>query len=120
MLAPPVRVQRKRSAGWQAPPNTIYVGRPTKWGNPWRIGRAACACRSVGECTHNNFRCVTAAEAVEAYRFWLAEGHTSQRRAEKLDPLRGKNLSCWCRLDQPCHADVLLALANTPADEVKP
>lgn len=30
-----------------------------------------------------------------------------------LSELRGKNLACWCRLDQPCHADVLLEKANT-------
>ncbi|KMS57958.1 hypothetical protein V473_07255 [Sphingobium cupriresistens LL01] len=32
--------------------------------------------------------------------------------------LRGKNLACWCPLDQPCHADVLLEIANAPIDAV--
>ncbi len=32
----PKRIQRKRSKGWRMPPNTVYVGRPTKWGNPWK------------------------------------------------------------------------------------
>jgi len=36
---------------------------------------------------------------------------------ELIEPLRGKNLACWCRLDQPCHADVLLKIANAPACE---
>lgn len=118
--AQPVRIHRRRSKGWHMPPNTIYVGRPTRWGNPWTVGLAACGCRSAGECTHNTFRCATAADAVEAYRIWLTELHLPERLEAKLAPLRDKNLACWCPLDQPCHADVLLELASkAPADIAK-
>jgi hypothetical protein len=33
----PIRVQLSRKKGWKMPPNTIYVGRPTKWGNPYKV-----------------------------------------------------------------------------------
>jgi hypothetical protein len=106
----PQRVQRSRVKGWKTPPNTVYVGRPTKWGNPFRVSTAKCSCRSVGECNHHC--AATAEEAVRLYRVW-AEGWTNDRGLKtKLKELRGKNLSCWCPLDKPCHADVLLELAN--------
>jgi hypothetical protein len=92
------------------PEGAIYVGRPTRWGNPYRIGLVACGCRSVGECNHNTLRVETAAEAVAAYRAWV-ETWRSERR-QQIELLRGKDLACWCPLDQPCHADVLLELAN--------
>jgi hypothetical protein len=112
---PPVRIQRRRAMGWRMPDNTIYVGRPTKWGNLWDVGLVSCGCRSAGECDHNQFRCETAAEAVEQFQnMWglrLNSGKSPFFRRQ-LEELRGRNLACWCPLDQPCHADVLLAIAN--------
>jgi len=105
------RIQSQRTKGWKMPPNTVYVGRPSRWGNLWTIGTVACGCRSVGECTHNQFRTDTATEAVEAYRQWLHQ-HRPARLEAKLAPLRGKNLACWCPPGHPCHADVLLEMAN--------
>jgi hypothetical protein len=106
----PRRIQRKRTRGWKMPPNTVYVGRPTRWGNLWKVGLVSCGCRSAGECMHNSFRCQTAQEAVDMFRMWVTEGHKTKHDAKLI--LRGKNLACWCPLDQPCHADVLLAFAN--------
>jgi hypothetical protein len=96
------------------PTNTIYVARPSRWANIWTVGLANCGCRSWGECNHNSFRCETAEEAVDAYRTHLVIlGERFPDRLEaKIAPLRGKNLACWCPLNQPCHADVLLELAN--------
>jgi hypothetical protein len=76
------------------PPNTIYVGRPSEWGNPF-------------VCDGDK----TAAVAMFERYLKLAkkEGYWFE---EYIVPLRGKNLACWCPLDQPCHADVLLRLAN--------
>lgn len=97
----PVRIQRKRTKGWKMPPNTVYVGRPTKWGNPWLI-------RS------DELHRYSAQRAVDNYREWVNVCNARSTidairiRAE----LRGKNLACWCPLDQPCHADVLLEIAN--------
>lgn len=105
----PVRIQRRRVKGWRMPEGAVYVGRPTIWGNLWQVGLARCGCRSAGECNHNSFRVETAAEAVELYRQWITQGTL---RRQFLHLLRGHDLCCWCPLDQPCHADVLLELAN--------
>lgn len=108
----PRRIQRKRTKGWQMPPNTVYVGRPTKWGNPWRVGEHGIP---------------DAAEAVRRFRAALLgfesngsfcapiahpESYIGQIIFNAPTELRGKNLACFCPLDQPCHADVLLELAN--------
>lgn len=88
------------------PSNTVKVTRPTKWGNPYRIGQPG-----PDDC----MVCVDAAEAVAKYRSELLTfrgGFTGVTIEEIVTELRGKNLACWCRLDQPCHADVLLELAN--------
>ena len=100
----PTRVQRKRTKGWRMPPNTVYVGRPTKWGNPFRAGyeNIMLPGRLVADKRH-------------AWRLFQAHAPLSPKlvlsaKAE----LRGKNLACYCQLDQPCHADVLLEIANEP------
>lgn len=91
------RIQRRRTKGWKMPPNTIYVGRPTKWGNPFFVG--------------HHFP--TSKEAVAAYRQWLDSSLPGQKlKYEDISELRGKNLACWCGADIPCHADVLLEMAN--------
>lgn len=107
----PSRIQRSRAKGWRMPEGAIYVGRPTRWGNPYRIGLVACGCRSAGECTHNTLRVETAAEALAGYRAWV-EAWAPRNRRQLIEALRGHDLACWCRLDQPCHASVLLELAN--------
>lgn len=82
----------------------VVVARPTRWGNPWRVGDYVPHRRkSAGGMTQT--------EAVDRFR----------RTAGALDSgliarhLRGRNLACWCALDAPCHADVLLEMANRPA-----
>jgi hypothetical protein len=105
----PQRIQLSRRKGWRLPANTLKVDRSTKWGNPFIVGLVACGCRSVGGCTHGLFNCETAQEAVDLFREWIANG---KRRRFMLGELRGSNLACWCPLGQPCHADVLLELAN--------
>jgi hypothetical protein len=84
----PRRIQLRRTKGWRKPPGAVVVARPTRWGNPFEW-------REYGRAT-----------AVERYRLWLP--------ISGLDPaeLRGRDLCCWCPLDQPCHADVLLQEAN--------
>ncbi|WP_160119921.1 DUF4326 domain-containing protein [Rhodovarius lipocyclicus] len=87
----PVRVQLKRLKGWRMPPGTIAVTRPGPWGN-------------------------YAGPTARHYREDVA-GMSNADRAfffDRLKEIRGKNLACWCRLDQECHADVLLELANAP------
>lgn len=92
----PVRIQRKRTKGWRMPPNTIYVGRPTKWGNPFKP-------------TGPDYT-VAVVDALEKYKAYLAQKPNLITAARR--ELCGKDLGCWCRLDQPCHADILLKIAN--------
>lgn len=110
----PERVQLSRAKGWRMPPNTVNVARPTRWGNPFAVYRTAWR----GESEYP-IRCATPAEAVERFRTMLMRATPEARERDYLSPLRGKNLACWCKPDDPCHADVLLALANavheTPA-----
>lgn len=94
------------------PGNTVYVGRPSAWGNMYSVGLVNCGCRSAGECNHNTFRFATAREAVDQYRWMVCEFWPEKTREKIRSELRGKNLACWCPLDQPCHADVLLEIAN--------
>lgn len=93
----PRRIQRRRVRGWRLPPNTIYVGRGTKWGPPWVPAHFWWATDRAQAC-------------VEAYRYTVVR-HL-YRNPDWLAPLQGKHLACYCALDQPCHADVLLELAN--------
>jgi len=89
------RVRLSRAAGWRMPPNTVKVDRSTRWGNPFRPGEDGIE---------------TIEEAVRAYRKWL-RGNPELRRAARAE-LAGKNLACWCPLEGPCHADVLLELMS--------
>ncbi|WP_419900722.1 DUF4326 domain-containing protein [Roseomonas sp. USHLN139] len=93
----PQRVQLRRLKGWRMPANTVKVCRPGPWGNPFKIGVDA---------VHS------AAFAKELYADWIMRP-TQDTLRQRLPTLRGKNLACWCRLDQPCHADVLLLMANS-------
>ena len=109
----PKRIQRKRTKGWRMPENAVYVGRPTIWGNPYVIGK------TIAECTGDHCFCVieTASDAVAEYRHDLLLHETYKNVpphpvVKRIGELRGRDLACWCPLDQPCHADVLLELAN--------
>lgn len=105
----PERIQMRRTKGWRKPAGAVYVGRPTKWGNPFtvemglRLGKTEPEARS---------------SAVRMFEVWIRRPSVpchGKQHAEihaDLAELRGKDLACWCRLDQPCHADVLLELAN--------
>jgi uncharacterized protein DUF4326 len=95
----PKRIQRSRAKGWKMPANTIYVGRPTVWGNPYVVGSQLM-----------NGETLTAKKAVELYEQHVADNF-SERDIRHC--LHGKDLACWCALDQPCHADVLLRIANS-------
>lgn len=95
-LERPRRVQLSRTKGWRMPPNTVKVDRGSSFGNPFRLTDVQ------GD----------AARAVAAFRSW-ASSEAYQQAAIRM--LGGKNLACWCKLGAPCHADVLLELANPPS-----
>jgi hypothetical protein len=111
-MSTPKRIQRKRTKGWRMPAKAVYVGRPTKWGNPFTIG-----CEAWRFSTDMPHRCpANWQEVVENYEHMIqleiAIGYRN------LKELRGKDLACWCPLDRPCHADVLLRLANGLSDSL--
>ena len=83
------RVQLRRTKGWRKPEGAVVVTRATKWGNPFKVGVDG-----------------TLEECVEKFRQWLQTSGLNPRE------LRGKDLACFCPLDGPCHADVLLEAAN--------
>ena len=98
------RIQRKRTRGWTMPAGAVYVGRPTKWGNPFVVGQV-----------NGNFgRILTAEQAVDLFELHIGPmgDYEYDDETHDLAKLRGKDLACWCPLGQPCHADVLLRLAN--------
>lgn len=125
LAGPPVRVQRKRTKGWRMPPNTVSVCRPGKWGNPYKVGKRVQDQCSLMTCImsgavgprewHENAE-IDADQAVKLYEYHL----TQYGRHLPLEDLRGKNLACFCPLNQPCHADVLLRLANAKGDSQSP
>lgn len=88
---PVPRVRNAKAVGKQTTADRVYVGRPGKWGNPFVIGRDG-----------------TRDEVIAKYRAWIV---TQPARMAALAELRGKDLVCWCA-PLPCHADVLLDLAN--------
>lgn len=92
----PVRIQRSRAKGWRMPDNTVYVGRPTMWGNYAAVRNGV---------MEGQF-------AVDLFRGWVETEASWAWKGRAAIDLRGKNLACWCSLDVPCHADVLLELAN--------
>jgi Domain of unknown function (DUF4326) len=84
------------------PKNTIYVGRPTKWGNPHRIEEL------IGVFSDNPR--AASQIAVARYRYWLTDEINSGRL--NLDEIRGKDLACFCAEGEPCHADVLIEFCD--------
>jgi hypothetical protein len=102
----PKRIQRKRTKGWKMPEGAVYVGRPTKWGNPFTMLDGF---RMAGS-PQSEVKQRSLFAMVEAFRK-LATQKTIHDSAWCSD-LRGKDLACWCALGQPCHADVLLEIAN--------
>ena len=86
------------------PEGAVYVGRPSRWGNRWRMDEPL-----------GRELLWDAATVVDLFRSDIThrEGIWAMwSLASYLAPLRGRDLACWCPLDQPCHADVLLDLAN--------
>lgn len=90
----PERIQLSRKKGWRKPENTVVVARPTQYGNPFPV-RDGDRARAVS--------------LFEQSAIGFGDFTAERIRAE----LAGKNLACWCPLDEPCHADVLLEIANS-------
>ena len=110
----PLRIQLSRRKGWRMPPNTVSVARPGRWGNEWVVwnddGQWTVTHISEHYSVANKQKGIFL--AVRLHREWIRKLEVSYGGTTMLLELRGKNLACWCPLDQPCHADVLLELAN--------
>jgi hypothetical protein len=107
----PVRIQLSRTKGWRMPENTVKVDGSTKWGSPFfpTMLLASGSRRGLKQGEP-----IGATGAVEAFRTLMATNMRKEpaKTVALLEQLRGKNLACWCKPGQPCHADVLLELAN--------
>ncbi len=89
----PKRIQMTRQKPWRKDhPDAVIVARPSKWGNPFKVGDP-----NVPDVE------------VATQKFGA---HCTEIEPQELAELAGKDLACWCPLDQPCHADVLLRWAN--------
>lgn len=94
----PKRIQMSRQRPWRAEnPEAVIVARPSRFGNPWKVTKER-----------------TAERAVDLYRLSLdlRMAMRPELFLELRADLEGRDLACWCPLDQPCHADVLLEIAN--------
>lgn len=106
----PKRIQRKRTKGWRMPQGAISVCRPGLWGNPFVVTEKVKPGTAFSGAAHGCFAVPTVEDAVECYRLMLNERPDMVAAAQR--DLRGKDLACFCALDQPCHADVLIDVAN--------
>jgi hypothetical protein len=107
-MSEPKRIRLSRAKGWRLPENTVVVNRPTKWGNPFVVGKDGDAAYCVKLHRHMlagyaALDCTPTVDEQKAARIYAVE---------HLDELTGKNLACWCAIDKPCHADTLLQAAN--------
>ena len=117
-MSEPQRIQRLRTKGWKAPPNTIMVTRPGKFGNPWapkKVGDLwviVCSkCEATGDFTYATKEAALAG-AVQAFRVDIHLRHVCAPSMDAIKTLRGKNIGCYCGKGQACHGDVLLKIAN--------
>jgi hypothetical protein len=117
----PIRIQRRRTKGWKMPDNAVSVTRPGKFGNPFVVnhpnGNSAHRMPMTPSMAVASFRSM-----IEKEEGWFPvplpwpKGKIPAQFTTIEDvkrELRGKDLACFCPLDQPCHADVLLLIANS-------
>lgn len=112
-MSKPHRIQRKRTKGWKMPPNTKYVGRGSRWGNPFVVGKDGTATECIGKYYSYLLPYTHRPPNNSLEKFYISDATLVELQIE----LRGKNLACWCKLSEPCHADWLLNLANGETDE---
>ena len=82
-------------------PYDVYIGRPSKWGNPFS---------HLESSKQSKYKVATRKEAIESFREWITKGE-GKHLLKDLHELRGKTLGCWCK-PKSCHGDILLELSN--------
>lgn len=127
----PERIQLSRERGFNLQVasqainglEAVNVARPGRWGNDhvvWRDG-GQWLVTSRGRAHRNvDSKAEGSMLAVKLYAEEARKSFPFYGTASLLLELRGKNLACWCKPGEPCHADVLLELANAPASEIRP
>jgi hypothetical protein len=118
----PQRIQRSRAKGWRLPEGAVIVDRTTRWGNPFLLSPVTASFPSLTSEQVARFVVVDFEQLVKSGSGVAARGSrlSSPEReavtfpdvAEIRAELAGKDLACWCSLSSPCHADVLLRVAN--------
>jgi len=117
----PKRIQRRRIKGWKMPRGTVSVTRPGKFGNPYRGEYAVPLFRAMARRRWTQLERLmrraypTANEMTVVVAVCAARMHEKRIR-EGLPSLRGKDLACFCKPGEACHADILLELANAPME----
>jgi hypothetical protein len=129
MTDTPTRIQRHRTKGWRAPEGAVYVGRPTRFGNPFTLAPAASQRGGLLDMWAVEYQgsklgrwdniADARAEAADQYARWIREPEQAETLRLFRALLHGRDLTCWCPLPEPgqpdhCHAAVLLELANQP------
>ncbi len=124
-----LRIQRKRTKGFKLPKNTVYVGRGSKWGNPFKLrGDMIMVDAGHRRKIFDKWICYyhdgghTIKEVVKLFRDMLMDLNSHEVEPEirerfkwmrdRIKDLQGKKLSCWCKENDCCHADVLIEHAN--------
>ena len=119
----PQRIQLRRTKGWRKPEGAVVVARPTKWGNPYTLKTYDIDYPDTDAAEKRRMATSDFRGMVEGkWDFapndcdcdWCDDCDYPDAREIRAE-LRGRDLACWCPLDQPCHADVLLEIANGDA-----
>lgn len=122
----PQRIQLRRQKGWRKPEGAVVVARPSIYGNPYKLDRVGDMRRRAGWYVHTPSgwcgsygdyptKREAAQRAVDLYRQTLTDRRAGDRLVKCL---AGHDLACWCPILDvdgnrwPCHADVLLEIAN--------
>lgn len=122
----PKRIQRRRVKGWRMPEGAVSVTRPHWASNPYRVIDSKRRWKTKARwyyiidvsgkrvqyslLPYYQSRLTAQRHAVDLFRRDLNDNPPLQERVKR--ELRDKDLACWCPLDQPCHADMLLRLAS--------
>lgn len=106
------RYQRKRVKGYKLPPNTVCVTRGTKYGNPFAVGKELDYTHIASQINAGDIEMskYVGKKLTMADSLYLFKRITLPQL--NLEPIRNKNLACFCPLDAPCHADVLIEEIN--------
>ena len=114
------RIQRKRTKGWKMPPTAKYVGRPTQWGNPFVVSQNKTGAwlitddrtgEHVGRLGHDGIyktKRLALEDAVDFFRVDIEDTVEPDLSLFLAPLLEYEEVACWCPLDSPCHADVLI------------